>query len=803
MTSVFTSSLFPVKAVNDATDSYDSDTEIATRAVINGETRILGENGTAMLLTTGSSLLDLFSSSTRIVIEPKKLDMTEVERFIGRLDVCLKNASVDDIKLFVAHGFYMRDVEEKGERMLFDLFFLRLWLHDSELAKYCFKFIGGTDGAEHFGSFKDFHQMLLVAKLTGFATEHADKYDELYTAIQTYEGQQYRTDFISFLQSKQVSDKVVHPVVSLGMKWAVSSGKSFDKQLKHKGLGYVANFCKTNASILIELSKMVATGPYEPEFKKDWTDAKLKASNFIGLQRVYRQMKSSINEYLDIPEVKMASKEWHKISISSIPARNMTKHRKAFNNEKSAKDVKKAQADARVQALQLRRYGHYAHRSSTSAEFGDRVSEDEMDLLTSMPELIESLRDLSTKVATPTYAESFAEFLASYETLKATSPSIWSVVDRVLCRFNVMASALSTSPKAGIHGAKSDLNEMVVSALRYRSDISGYDPAKIAEWGPKNPDRMVLHKQMEDKIATIAEAIEKAQLEAQAKLEAETESGTTTDTDDSVSKVSINLKRVVGLYDVSGSMESGSGSVRPIDVCIGMCYAISRLTCDTNAGHLPIGITFHESPSAFSIPQNMDFVETCHYIKSQSWGGSTNFVAAYRVYLKKLQEMRAENQRNGITTPIEAADAMFVFSDMQFDGAESRSNRFETSYETLWSEFELAGFNLPLLVYWNLNGKYDGQSVRSDTKGVITISGYDPALLKTIAECGSIVSKTKSGEIVSLSPMELMIKALTRPRYQPILDTVQEYMVSKGLASVSDDVVSSKPVVLDAVALDV
>ena len=51
--------------------------------------------------------------------------------------------------------------------------------------------------------------------------------------------------------------------------------------------------------------------------------------------------------------------------------------------------------------------------------------------------------------------------------------------------------------------------------------------------------------------------------------------------------------------------------------------------------------------------------------------------------------------------------------------------------------------------------------------------------MKTIAECGSLVTKDKTGKITAIDPMEVMINALSRPKFTQLLETVTVHYADK------------------------
>jgi len=701
--------------------------------------RILGENGSAMFETTGNAILDVHSSSTRIDESKTKITLPvsiyestieELTRFKEKIKACFNKQDNEGMKMAIAEGFYLRDVKEKGERTLFDIFFICLWNEDVNLAKRLIKFIVGTEDTEYFGSWKDLHQILVLAKKDKDLT--ISQYRDMYNTFIRFEGIQLAKDWSKFIEWQEDENKNIRAnSLSLCAKWLVSAGKSFDEKLTFDGKSYIGNFCRINADLIIDMNnraKNLNNG--DEEWKNSWKV--ITTNNYIGLQRVLRKVKSNLNTFLLTPEQMMCKNKWSEIKSSSISARNMTKHRRAFNNEKPEKQRKTSSFNTFM------------------FPYGDRFV-----IETASNELKKAIDDIYKSVLTPDFDNNVKIFKHNFNKEISSSSDLEKAIDRILCRFNITASLVGS--KKSIHGARSDLNDLVKMAM-CTNEEGEFDPAKINEWVGIHQERALLHQQVQDKIKEISEAIDKIQAEFKKKP-----------TDPN--QIRINLKNVIGMYDVSGSMTIGCKSVRPIDVCIGMAYCISQLTRDHNIEHNPIGITFSDNPNIFEIPSNIDFVSACHLIRGQNWGGSTNFEAAFQLILNKAV---AEHWKQE-----DMPEALMVFSDMQFDRASVYSDSFETMYEIMKHEFEAKGYNIPLIVFWNLNGRYEGQNVNKDCKGVITISGYDPAIFKTIIECGTLVTKDVTGNMIKLTPIEVMIKSLTRKRFQPILNEIDNYYVLK------------------------
>ena len=65
---------------------------------------------------------------------------------------------------------------------------------------------------------------------------------------------------------------------------------------------------------------------------------------------------------------------------------------------------------------------------------------------------------------------------------------------------------------------------------------------------------------------------------------------------------------------------------------------------------------------------------------------------------------------------------------MEFDP----SGFYATNHTVLKAKYAAAGYKLPKIVYWNLNGKAGNSPVKSDEKGTALISGFSPAIMKSI-----------------------------------------------------------------------
>jgi hypothetical protein len=98
---------------------------------------------------------------------------------------------------------------------------------------------------------------------------------------------------------------------------------------------------------------------------------------------------------------------------------------------------------------------------------------------------------------------------------------------------------------------------------------------------------------------------------------------------------------------------------------------------------------------------------------------------------------------------------------MHFDQAVSSRNGQSLRAQDLAREkFELAGYSLPRIVYWNLNATLGGTGnvpVKFDEHGTALVSGFSPAIMKSILSAKNF------------SPIDIMLETINSERYKPIV----------------------------------
>jgi hypothetical protein len=201
---------------------------------------------------------------------------------------------------------------------------------------------------------------------------------------------------------------------------------------------------------------------------------------------------------------------------------------------------------------------------------------------------------------------------------------------------------------------------------------------------------------------------------------------------------------VLPLVDVSGSMgcPAGGSASKSVTTCMDVAISLGLYVADKNKGKFKdTFLTFSGEPELLHLKGNI--VEKCQQMSSSNWGMNTNLV--------KAMDKILSTAKNGNVPQEEMPEMLLIMSDMQFD----QCARFDdTAMKMMSRKFEDAGYELPKIVFWNLNAK-DNVPVKYDTRGVALVSGFSPAIMVAVL----------GGDTEQFTPEAIMLKALMNPRY--------------------------------------
>lgn len=136
---------------------------------------------------------------------------------------------------------------------------------------------------------------------------------------------------------------------------------------------------------------------------------------------------------------------------------------------------------------------------------------------------------------------------------------------------------------------------------------------------------------------------------------------------------------------------------------------------------------------------------------------NTNIEAVFDLIL-------ATAMRNGLSQK-EMPKNILVISDMEFDscatcGAAYHSRPTATLFGEIAKRYRSAGYQLPRLVFWNVNSRTGTIPVKENDLGVALVSGFSPNVAKMVM----------SGK---LDPMDALLETLNAPRYDQVREALK------------------------------
>ena len=199
---------------------------------------------------------------------------------------------------------------------------------------------------------------------------------------------------------------------------------------------------------------------------------------------------------------------------------------------------------------------------------------------------------------------------------------------------------------------------------------------------------------------------------------------------------------ILPLVDVSGSMEwSGIPGMKlsPLIIAISLgLYASSK----SQGAFKDMFLTFSQNPQLVHLKG--DLSERISKMSGSEWGMNTDLMAAYRKILQHAKKCKAKQK--------DLPDVILVLSDMQFDDGVNKNIH---AHKEMKEMFKQEGYKAPRIVYWNLNAKYDNFPVKAHTSGAALVSGFSPAIMKSVL----------SADLESFDPCAIMIETLMDSRY--------------------------------------
>lgn len=188
--------------------------------------------------------------------------------------------------------------------------------------------------------------------------------------------------------------------------------------------------------------------------------------------------------------------------------------------------------------------------------------------------------------------------------------------------------------------------------------------------------------------------------------------------------------------DVSGSM---MGRPMATSIGLGMYFAERNIGAYHN-----LFMTFSSTSDIVTL-KGETLKQKVQFMHNADWGGSTNLKMAF----ERVLDIAITNH----IPQEEMVKSIIVISDMEIDFCGDRDWSF---YDAMKRKFAEAGYDIPNIVFWNVNSRNNVFHADSNKKGVQLCSGQSTTTFKQLMQC------------IGMTPVEMMMKVINSERYEAI-----------------------------------
>lgn len=185
-----------------------------------------------------------------------------------------------------------------------------------------------------------------------------------------------------------------------------------------------------------------------------------------------------------------------------------------------------------------------------------------------------------------------------------------------------------------------------------------------------------------------------------------------------------NQENGIAMVDVSGSMCG-----RPLEAAVSLGAYIAEKAHGPFANHF---LTFSGRPDLVRF-EGVDIVDKFIRARKADWEMNTDIKAAFNMLLDVAKKES--------TKPEDMPQRLYIFSDMEFDGAfvgdydgwgryRHTNDSMNTLLEDIAKEWAAAGYELPSVVFWNLDARQNNIPMLSGRFSYV--SGLSPVMIEQI-----------------------------------------------------------------------
>lgn len=194
------------------------------------------------------------------------------------------------------------------------------------------------------------------------------------------------------------------------------------------------------------------------------------------------------------------------------------------------------------------------------------------------------------------------------------------------------------------------------------------------------------------------------------------------------------------VVDGSGSMYNGANP-SPIEVAHSLAMYFAERNKGAFANHF---ITFSTKPQLVEI-KGKSLLDKLRYTASFNEVADTNIQAVFELILNAALKNSVPQE--------ELPETIYIVSDMEFNICTEDANL--SNFEYAKELFELNGYKLPKLVFWNVASRKLQLPVTKNEQGVALVSGCTPKIFELVMED-------------NMNPYEFMLEVVNSARYENI-----------------------------------
>lgn len=192
------------------------------------------------------------------------------------------------------------------------------------------------------------------------------------------------------------------------------------------------------------------------------------------------------------------------------------------------------------------------------------------------------------------------------------------------------------------------------------------------------------------------------------------------------------------IADTSGSMAG-----RPLTVAVSLAIYFAQRN---NGPFKNTWMNFSNNPT-FQTLKGSNLKEIINNINRTNWGYSTNLQSAFDLIWSTAVKNKVSQK--------DMPQVLYIVSDMEFNSACTSNSK--TNFEVMKEKFTNAGYELPKVVWWNVNARNDQYPIREDDTGTALVSGCSPSILKSL-----LSAKT-------FDPMSIVYETVNSARYDKVV----------------------------------